>query len=264
MKTQNKMICIALLAALSIGNVFGGEEITLPQISKPALLEEGTQRELTITQLNELLPWAKNSKSFLVDLLENIEGLSMSDKVERLVEGISSVVEQSSSKHSELLIRYALNRGLVINEILSKESDGDAVGSIDAKYRVLKASVLMAIKYYDTDMAVLAKKSVAPFVLFGLDYYTFLTELNKSIFDASTQYQVQRTSLEWLQWDLYRDLNNASYAAQIVKINNGLKTFPNRKLTDAQSISHIRQMKGLAKQLNVTETLKKLESEREL
>ncbi len=265
MKTQQKIICIALWSALSVTAAFSGEEeISIPLIAKPAMLEEGTQRELTLAQINELLPWAKDSKIFLSDLLDNIESLSMSDKVERLVEGISSVVEQSSSKHSELLMRYSLNRGLVINEILSRESDADAVGTIDAKYRVLKSSILMAIKYYETDMAILAKKSVAPYVLFGLDYFNFLTELNKSIFDASAQYQVQRTSLEWLQWDLYRDLNNSSYAPQIVKINNGLKTFPNRKLTDAQSISHIRQMKGLAKQLNLTATLRKLESDREL
>jgi hypothetical protein len=122
----------------------------------------------------------------------------------------------------------------------------------------------MALKYYDTDKAILAKKTTAPFVIFGLDYFSFLTELNKSIFDASAQYAVERTSLEWLQWDLYRDLNNAAYAPQIVKINNSLKIFPNKKLTDAQSIASIRQMKAVAQQLKVEETLKKVVLDKQL
>lgn len=256
---------LTLLAVLSTGFVVkAAEEITLPVISKPAVLEEGTQRTLTQAQINEILPWAKDSKIFLNDLLDNIQGLSTNDKIDRLVEGISNTVGESAPKNSELLMRYALNRGLVLNEILSKEMGADEVGTADAKLRVLKSSVLMAIKFYDTDMATLSKKSVAPFVIFGLEYFEFLTELNKSIFDASAQYAIQRTALEWLQWDLYRDLNNASYAAQIVKINNALKTFTTKKMTDAQSIASIRQMKALANQLRVRETLIKIQRDKEL
>ncbi|AUN99020.1 hypothetical protein DOM21_05845 [Bacteriovorax stolpii] len=261
MKTT--LTVLALTSLLATG-ALKAEEISLPVITKPAILEEGTQRTLTQAQIAELLPWAKDSKLFLIDLMENIQGLTTSDKIERLADGIASVVGESAPKNSELLMRYALNRGLVINDILSREMDADAVGSQDAKLRVLKASIEMAIKYYETDLAILEKKTTAPFVIFGLDYFDFLNELNKSIFDASAQYNVQRTALEWLQWDLYRDLNNASYAPQIVKINNSLKTFPNKKITDAQSIANIRLMKKVAQQLNVKSTLTKLEEERRL
>lgn len=264
MKTSKKLKILILLSTLTMSAVLKAETMNLPIISKPVILEEGTQRDLTQAQINELLPWAKDSKVFLVDLLENIQGLTTTDKVDRLVEGIKSVVGESSPKNSELLMRYALNRGLVINDILTAEMDSLAVGSQDAKLRVLISSIKMAIKYYDTDMAILSKKTVAPYVIFGLDYFDFLSELNKSIFDASAQYSIQRTALEWLQWDLYRDLNNASYASQIVKINNGLKTFPNKKLTDAQSIANIRLMKKLAQQLNVKATLLKLEEEKRI
>lgn len=261
MKTT--LAVIALTSFLSNG-MLKAEEITLPVINKPAILEEGTQRNLTQSQIAELLPWAKNSKIFLNDLLDNTQGLSAGDQIERLVEGVSSAVNESAPKNSELLMRYALNRSIVLIGILDKEMDASAVGSADVKLRVLKASIRMALKYYETDMAMLTKKSVAPYVVFGLDYFEFLNELNKSIFDASAQYSIQRTSLEWLQWDLYRDLNNAIYAPQIVKINNGLKTFPVRKLTDAQSIAYIRQMKALSAQLKTQETLKKLELEKQM
>lgn len=222
-------------------------------VDRPAILDEGTQRELTAAQIAELLPWAKDSKNFLVDLLDNVQGLNTTDKIERLIEGIKSSVVDSAPKNSELMMRYALNRALVINTILDREMDGSAVGTADAKSRVLILSIKMALKYYDADMATLSNKSASPFASFGIEYFNFLSELNKSIFDASAQYNIQRTSLEWLQWDLYRDLNNAQYASQILKINNVLKTFPVKRMSDAQSISYIRQMKKTTEQLRLEE-----------
>jgi hypothetical protein len=264
MKTKNKLTMFIILATLSFASVVKADDVTLPVISKPTILDEGTQRTLTQAQIAELLPWAKDSKLFLTDLLDNVQGLATTDKIETLLDGIKQVVGESAPKNSELLMRYALNRGLVLNNILTNETSDLAVGTADAKLRVLRSSVLMAIKYYDTDMAGLTKKTAAPYVLFGLDYFSFLSELNKSVFDASAQYAIQRTALEWLQWDLYRDLNSASYAPQIVKINNALKTFPARKSNDAQSIAAIRQMKKVAQQLNVAEVLAKLNLEKKM
>jgi hypothetical protein len=252
---------LMLITTMSFSSVLYAEEVALPVISKPAILQEGTQRELTAAQVAELLPWAKDSKIFLNDLLTHIQSLSSADKVDRLIEGIKTVVGESAPKNSELLMRYSLNRALVLNEILTKQMGADEVGTIDVQIRVLTLSIKLAMKYYETDMLTLSKKSVTPFVVFGLDYFSFLTELNKSVFDASAQYSIQRTSLEWLQWDLYRDLNNTAFAPQIVKINNSLKIFPSKKLTDAQSISYIRQMKAVSQELKVQETLKKVEND---
>lgn len=259
------MTVLAVISTISFSTMTkADEQIALPVITKPAILAEGTQRELTQAQIAELLPWAKDSKMFLTDLLDNIQGLTSQDKIDRLVEGIKQVVGESASKNSEMLMRYSLNRGLVINTILSGEMASDAVGSQDVKLRVLISSIEMALKYYEQDMQVLSQKETTSFVTYGLDYFSFLSELNKSIFDASAQYQIQRTALEWLQWDLYRDLNNASFAPQIVKINNALKTFPNKKLTDAQSISNIRLMKKTAQQLNVQQTYAKILQDKRL
>ena len=258
MKTNIKkiMTVLSVVATMSFTTLIKAEEVSLPVISRPAALEEGIQRELSKEQIAELLPWAKDSKFFLTDLLESVQGNNASDKVERLTDGIVSVVGESAPKRSELLMRYVLNRGLVLNKILSEEMNGDTVGTVDAKLRVLTSSIAMAIKYYDVDMSTLQKKSNAPFAKFGMVYFKFLNELNKSIFDASAQYQVQRVSLEWFQWDLYRDVNNASYAPQIVKINNALKIFPVKRLTDTQSITYIRQMKALAQQLGLSKISK--------
>lgn len=259
MKTQTtkiKMIftTLAVVATMGCSQALKAQEITLPVISKPAILDEGTQRELTSAQVAELLPWAKDSKIFLKDLLENVNTLSMTDKVDYLIDGIKNIVGESGPRKSELLMRYALNRGLVLNDILVREIDSNSVGLIDAQLRILRSSILLAISSYDKDMDAMAKKSKTSLADFGLDYFEFLSELNKSIFDASAQFQIQRTTLEFLQWDLYRDLNNTAYAPQIVKINNALRAFQNKNPTDAQAIALIRQMKSLSKQLNLVKT----------
>lgn len=251
MKLTNKLTALLILGTMTFSTFTKAEDVVIPVISKPAVLQEGTQRDLTAAQIAELLPWAKDSKVFLVDLLNSTEGLTSSDRVDRLIDGMKAVVGESAPKNSELLMRYSINRGLVVADILSKEAASDEVGSVDAKIRILVQSIKMAIKYYDTDMATLSKKSPAPFITFGLDYFAFLTELNKSIFDASAQYSIQRTSLEWLQWDLYRDLNNTAYAAQIVKINNSMKIFPAKASSDKVAINYTRQMKSLTQQLNL-------------
>lgn len=251
LKIKTLMTTLAVVATVGVCQKIQAQEITLPVVSKPAILDEGTERELTTAQVTELLPWAKDSKNFLKDLLENVNTLSMTDKVDYLIDGIKTLVGESGPKKSELLMRYALNRGLVLNEILVREIEPNSVGLVDTQLRILKSSINMAITSYDKDMEAMSKKSKTSLAEFGLDYFEFLSELNKSIFDASAQFQIQKSTLEFLQWDLYRDLNNTAYAAQIVKINNALRTFQNKTPTDSQAIALIRQMKSLSRQLSL-------------
>lgn len=258
MKAINYFTTLLLVSSIGLNPLVKADDILIPVVSKPAVLQEGTQRELTAAQISELLPWAKDSKLFLIDLVESISGLSTEDKIDRLVSGIQTVVSESSPKNSELLMRYTLNRGLVLNETLTNEMNKDNVGTQDTKLRVLTLSIHMAINYYDTDVASLSKKTFAPIAKFGLEYFNFLNEINKSIFDASAQYQIQRIALEWFQWDLYRDLNNTGYAPQIVKINNTLKIYPSKKINDKEALNTIRQMKKIISTLNMDDIQKNI------
>lgn len=263
MKLAHTITTLMILSSLAFSTMIKADEVILPVITAPSLLKEGTQTTLSEAQIAELLPWAKNSRVFLTDLQDSVQNLNMADKIDRLVDGITNTVTESSTKQSELLMRYILNRGLVVHDILNKKMDADAVGTQDVKLRVLRSTIVMALKYYDTDMETLSKGTPAPFVLFGMDYFNFLNDLNKSIFAASAQYSIQRTALEWLQWDLYRDLNNAGFASQIVKINNQLKIFPTTQLSDKQSISYIAQMKLIGQQLDLEGTIQRLNNEKE-
>lgn len=248
MKTT--MMALLTLATLSFSQVFAGD-VTLSPAQNFSALKEGTETELSAAQIAELLPWAKDSKIFLVDLLEISQSLPADQKLERLVEGIKQVVIESAPKNAELIMRFTLNRALVVNDILTAEMNESAVGSSDAKLRQLLSSIRMALKYHDYDIAKLTKGSALPYAQFGIEYFNFLHELNKSIFDASAQYNVQRTALGFLQTDLNRDLSNTVYANQIVKIHNTLKLYPAKKMSDAQAISNIRQMKKVIEQLNL-------------
>lgn len=261
MKTKFlNMAVILSTIVMSVYTQVSADEIIIPVISKPALLDEGTQRTLTDEQVNELLPWTKNSRMALTSFLEDLKEISSTnDKIEFLHNGIKSVVSESTAK-SELFMRYVLNRALVLESTIKKETDSSTTGIADVKLRVLLSSVKMAIKYYDIDARMLNNQTSMDFASFGAGYSTFLIDLNKSIFDASAQYSVHKIILEWLAWDLYRDSNNVVYAAQIVEISNFMKTLPTEKLTDSQSLVYIRKMRKVEERLDISSIVEKIQS----
>jgi hypothetical protein len=247
---------LTLISSLTFSSVMTrADEVVMPVISTPAALQEGLQRVLSQEQIAELLPWAKDSKIFMRDLIDGLENYNSEEKIEKLLDGIKYIVVESAPKNSELLMRYALNRGLALYDILDKEASVDAVGTTDAKLRVLIQSIKMAYKYADQDIISMTQKKPQDFASFGIDYFSFVCELNKTIIDASAQYLILRTSLEYLQWDLYRDLSNKEFSNHIVKINNALKRLPNKSLKDSSAISSMREMKRIIETLRLHERL---------
>lgn len=241
---KNKFTSLILIASFTFSTALVAEEqVELPVVSTPAALQEGVQVSLTPAQIEELLPWAKNSNLELNDLLESVKGLNAEDKEERLIQGIVLITQRSAHQKSELLMRYVLNRSLVVNKILLQEMGTKSVGSLDVRLRVLLTSISMALDYSKEDIATLTGNHPIRYAMFGKVYYSFLHELNKSIFDASAQYRIQKIALEWFQWDLYRDVNNIKYADLILKINNTLKMYPSHQLEDKDSLKFIRQLK---------------------
>jgi hypothetical protein len=254
-KFKKISMSVVLVFVMSILSVVHGEDILLPIISKPAVLNEGTQVALTDAQIAELLPWVNKSKIKLNELLVRAEEFSSEERINFLLEGIQLTVNESSSSYSELLMKFTLNRAVVVNQILNDEIDPGSVGLADVRLRVLTTSIKMAIEYVDSDIATLSGKEKVNYGMFGKYYFNFLNELNKSIYDTSAQYDIQRSALEWLQWDLYRDLNNAKYGPAIIKINKSLKEFPESGVSDQEAISKIRLMKKIAINLELTDSL---------
>ena len=89
-----------------------------------------------------------------------------------------------------------------------------------------------------------------PFAQFGMEYAVFLMELNKSVLDASAQYEIGITALGLLQWDLYRDSARQAYAPAIMRIQAFLKMMPERAGTnDIATVQRIRQIKKKVQQV---------------
>ncbi|MBI2606435.1 MAG: hypothetical protein HYW49_10180 [Deltaproteobacteria bacterium] len=233
-----KTLIAPLIAAILAGSTAFAQQV--PQIAPPAGFSEGTETKLTDVQIVDLVPWAKNSKRDLEELLLDADTIgSPVTKKQVLLKGIQNLVLQSQPLKSELLMRYVLNRALVVNTEIENEAiapnGGKApTGIVDQQIRLLTLSAKMAVKYFESDLAFLngavTKKDVnlvtLPYAKFGLEYAEFLMNLNNSITDASAQYNIGVIALGLLQWDLYRDQNKVAFADSITKINSFLKTLP--------------------------------------
>src|SRR5688572_24581940 len=137
MKTLNRKLLTCLtVASMGIGMInpalAGGEDLKVA-----AVLNEGTQTELTLDQVNTIRPWAENSMTFMKQALQDIQGLSYLDKERLLLHAIKNVVLASAPKNSELLMRYVLNRGLKVHAILGANAVATDKHIIDVKVRVL-------------------------------------------------------------------------------------------------------------------------------
>ena len=251
-KTIQWALTVAVAGVYSLG-VFAQ---ALPPVAPPLALQEGTETQLTPSQIQEILPWAKNTKATLEELLFMIEGLGKSEKEARLVAGIQSGVMESAPKSAEIFMRFVLNRALKVREALMTEGNPSDIGASDMRIRLLESSVRLALEYYQTDMDYLMQSTEKPvdqdFAAFGARYAQFLSDLNKSFFDASACYQIERLKLGFLQWDLARDTDAKKYAVDIVRINNQLKILPEQSPSnDADSLDLIRTIKRVSSQIGV-------------
>ena len=222
--------------------------------------QEGTQTELSKEQVSVLSNWAKTTRSVLEAYVETAKTLRVkSEIVSTLKEGIQNAVLASRKQKTELLMRYVLNRGLTILEVMEHETSTAHVGIEEAKIRLLEQSIQMAQRYYDHDLSYLAKLDPAnvstlkiDFAQFGVTYASFLSSLSNSVFDASAQYQLYRLTLGLLQMDLYRDTERFKYAEAINKINVRLQSLPKSSPMDDQSaLALIRNAKKTLGSLNL-------------
>ena len=268
---KNPILTMILIAGISMG-AWAGTSPEIPQeiddgtetgaidlsqvsITAPTEFDEGTETKLPDQLTRELIPWATNSKLELEELLDFIKTQNFLDQKRTLIQGIRDTVLASAPKRTELLMRYVLNRGLKVVDILEQEADSSVAGVLDQQVRVLKQSVQMALKYYENDLAYLnsqSKKDLVnlPFAQFGMEYAVFLMELNKSVLDASAQYEIGITALGLLQWDLYRDSARQAYAPAIMRIQAFLKMMPEKAGTnDIATVQRIRQIKKKVQQV---------------
>lgn len=249
---QHSAILLSVTAlALPMQNAWAATD-ALPTVTAPAGFEEGTESQLSADQMSEILPWAENSETTLKDLLETTRSFGYVEARDTLVRGIEDLVLASAPKRTELLMRYVLNRALKVHRQIEAQVDVSQPGVIDLQVRMLRASVRLAFKYYQSDLAYMNGRFVEkktdlaglPYASFGLEYAHFLMTLDQSLFDASAQYEIATLTLGLLEWDLYRDKDKLLYAPVIAKIDRFLKLAPKAApAQDGDSVKWLRRVK---------------------
>jgi len=242
------ILTVVLFVSLLLGPSLRAE--TLPSVSAPAGFDEGTETRLTPAQVQEILPWATNSKQTLEDLLELIKTLSDRQAKAKLIAGFQSIVVASAPRRTETLLRVVLDRGLKIVGEIDQAADLGIPGTLAQEVRLLKLTAKLAISYFQNEGDLVS----LPYARFGADYARFLMNLDDALFAARAQYRVAVTALGLLQWDLFRDQNKLTFAPEINKIYQFLQNMPNEeaRISDQDAVMQLRQVRKIFQLVNAS------------
>lgn len=220
---------------------------------------EGTRYELKKDEASDILMWARNLRTRLIDLLKVAQTMRKIEQEDYLLNGIKSILREAKKKYNELFIRYVLSRALVIHKMLSIEGSPQDYFSINSRVAILADSIHLAIdRFYERDLhrlqnpKELYKKK--EFAGFGISYNQFLEGFRRSVLDASAQYLIARYEIGLLHVDLARDLDKYSYARPIDIIRTQVSPLPKKApQNDTLSITYIRQINAIKDQLDLRE-----------
>lgn len=231
-----------------------------PPKTRPATYDEGTESITDFPVSSDDREWAQNTLLSIQDLKENIKRMSVPRQKEALLSGIEAMIPASAPKRTETLLRVTLNRALAINDIIEREAIEPgrllgkkvAAGTIDQQVRILKKSLELAEKYYQSDILYLNEKiakkdqnlTKLEWAKFGRDYSEMLVKVSNSLFDASAQFEVMKKAVDWYAVSLKNDKYQYAYAPVISKIATALTTLNRIQITsDAQAIMQIRELR---------------------
>ncbi len=240
------------LGLLFICNVHAAPE--LPRLSVPSELSSGEFAEGTITRLSptevaEFLPWAQNARNQLNRALTQSRGLPLRDRMPLLERAVQAVVSRSGNRQYQLLMRFALNRGLLLVEELEKSIDMRAIGSLESGLDILQRSINVALAFYESDLAFQQRAqadqntTVIPHARFGSAFMQELLPGVLNVLDAKAQYRLMYKLVEMVNWDLSRDAEANRHAETIVEAYEMSQDLPSTPSTDDKT--NLRQMRRL-------------------
>lgn len=216
-------------------------------------LEERMQMSLTDEFVDALRPFARNLGRRLDGILTHASELPSLEAEEFLVNSVKRMVYEGDIKYDEMLSREILERAILIHKVLLDETDSNDFGIVDMRIRLVTRAIELARdKYAGLDLAFFDKKEDVAYADFGKEYMQYLLELNKSVFDATAQYKLQKLALQFYQYDLSRDINYESYATDIVEIHDSLPSFPVESTSDQSALRYIRGLRSLVATLGMS------------
>ncbi|MGE3608924.1 MAG: hypothetical protein AB7I27_05010 [Bacteriovoracaceae bacterium] len=259
---MKKIFITILLSSVSLTALAVNDP--LPQINPPKELvevggqfAEGTSTKLSDKDIALFIPWAQSAQTMLNDALKDIENMPLEEQVKHLQETIQSVVRSSGSKNYQMLMRFALNRTLLLLQELSKEADWHS-SAIQANALDLSvAGIKTALKFYESDLA-FQQRVAKGNGTFNPEYASFAKTFGASILtpidsinDASAQMRLMYKTLEMVNWDLSRDEKAQDYSDTIVDIYNALNSMDEHpSKVDQDNIKNIRKLIPTSQEVN--------------
>ncbi len=204
---------------------------------------EGVDSTINASDIADLLAWATNSKAQLEDGLKEVAELPTNQRRSALKTLISSVVQSSGVKSTELLMRVVLNRALTVDDLLSSNSQSSSEQESLGR-RVLKDAAQTALLVYVDDSQFLnqAAQSGKNEITLDLPIATVGIQSAEYYARRAMSAPTHQATLAILKLDLglmFNDLNKSqqrrSYAAVLNHIAEFNKSIENEKPSTPQT-----------------------------
>ncbi len=269
---MTNLLKMMVLAGFWIGSSAMAQQ-QLPKLTQPLELQsgayaEGTNTQLTLEEIQTIQPWATNAKKDIDEALEDAKNMPIVKRVTFLTNEIKSIVSESGGKKYQMLMRYALNRGMLLVDMIDQESSNYSArptGVLENKLDILERTMQVAKKFWEDDLAYENRVASGDrsnrndYEKFGIILGRELIQAAKNIFDVSAQYRVLYKAFEMMAWDLYQSAKRDENARLITLIDKNLKRLGNgtASFDDTVNVDNVRQLKRLLEKVEAESIYKK-------
>jgi len=252
---MRSFLTLALMATLSFAAI--AQTIEIPRIDIPSELANGQFAEGTITRLSsaevaEFLPWAQNSRNQLNRAINGAKTLPLRQRLPHIERAVRAVVARSESRQYQMLMRYSLNRGLLLVEELKRHMDMTQIGSQENALDLLQRSITVALSFYESDLTFQQRAQngsntvVIPHADFGTAFMQGLYPGVVNVLDATAQYRLLYKLVEMVNWDLSRDADAPRFAEAIVEAFEMVQDMPEQsESSDVNNLFLVRRLNSL-------------------
>ncbi len=201
-------------------------------ICSEKLQREGTQVVLSPEEVRDLRQWVENAKVELEALEDDTRRGNLEDRRRKIVREFEAIVSRSAKKENELLMRYALNRALEIDELVGSTP---APSELQSMVAFLDATMRLAKGFYADDQKYLEAigrnetfQLQKPMTVFAYEYTEMILSFSRTFLRPEREYVVTYYALGWLGNDLNssRNLDRIRYAEVITRISRIQSQFP--------------------------------------
>lgn len=247
------MRTLALFTLLS----FSALAADLPQVQAPSELTNGEFAEGTVTRLSsaevaEFLPWAQNARNQLERGMKVAQSLPLRERLPHIERVVKGVVSRSGSRQYQALMRFALNRGLLLVDELEKSANMNDVGSQENALDLLQRSIVVGLSFYESDLTFQQRaqsgqaSTVIPYARFATLFMQNMYPGVVNVLDATAQYRLLYKLVEMVNWDLSRDAEAPKYADTIVEAYELGQDLPEQSASDDKlNLRFIRRLNSL-------------------